>query len=250
MQDTPLLQSSLLLQFPQLAHGFSRIDPRFEGNGNMSLSTGEKDAVLQSRQRFCDRLSVSPDAIVMADQVHGDKVLVVDESDRGKGATQLLSPLGKADGLCSQTPGLPLTVIVADCAALFLYDPQQRAIGLAHSGWRGTARNMAHSLIRTMKENYSTDPSSLFAWVSPCIGPDSFEVGLDVLDDFRQRQPGLKKRNDWYRPNPENDGKWLLDLKGLLRDQLLDLGLPEDKIDISPDCTFSRREYFSYRQRR
>jgi len=245
-----ILQSALLSKHPRLAHGFSRIDEESPGRGNMSLSTGQFSEVLKSRELFCEKLGVEFQAMVMADQVHSARVLRVTRADRGKGATTFNSPLGQADGLCTNDSNLPLTVIVADCAAVFLFDSTNQAIGLAHSGWRGTAGGIGPHLVKVMGEHFGTRPKDLIAWISPCIGPDAFEVGHEVVEVFRHQQPDLSEEEDWFRLAPGQSSKWLLDLKRIIVRQLLGTGIPESRMDWSQDCTYQVPKYFSYRRDR
>ena len=243
-----ILQSELLNKFPELIHGFSMVDENEEGRANMSLKKGAADQVLASRARFCKALGLDPDSIVMADQVHSADVLLIDSTDRGKGANTLFSPLGKADALCTQERNLPLTVIVADCAAVYCYDPVHSTIGLAHSGWRGTAKQIVPRMISKMRKHFHSLPEDLYVWISPCIGPESFEVGSEVLEIFQKEFSKLNLDRQWYQSSPDNPSRWLLDLKSLLLDQLLGEGVFQDHIEVSPECTFTSEKFFSYRR--
>lgn len=243
-----LIQSSLLSQYPRVIHGFSRVVPDRKGLGNMSLNTGREAEVLESRRRFCRALGADPRALTMADQIHSAQVLAVSAADRGKGAETLTSPLGKADALCTGESGLPLSVLVADCAAVFLYDPCRQVIGLAHSGWRGTLQGIVPRMVSLMQDRYGSQTDDLCAWVSPCIGPDAFEVGSEVVEQFKAVNPRWASSDDWRRPVPGDDSKWLLDLKGMIYGQLTGSGILEDRIEISRDCTYRSGRYFSYRR--
>lgn len=243
-----MIQSSLLGQFPELAHGLSTADASRAGEGNMSLNSGPREAVLCNRSRFCDQLGVRAEDLLMADQVHGDRVLQVTRADRGKGAESLLSPLGEADALCTDEPGVPLTVLVADCPAVFCYDPERRAIGLAHSGWRSTAQGIAPRLIATLRERFGVRPQGLRAWISPAIGFCCFEVGPEVIEAFRRGGPELRPPEGWFRRAEPKKDRWMLDLKTLILGQLTGKGIPAAQIDLSPDCTCCQEEYFSYRR--
>ena len=241
-----MIQSSLLGRFPELAHGLSVADGRHPGGGNMSLNSGPREEVLRHRLRFCEQLGVRAKDLIMADQVHGDTVLPVTPADRGKGAETLLSPLGEADALCTAEPGLPLTVLVADCPAVFCYDPERRAIGLAHSGWRSTAQGIVPRLVTTLSEQLGACPERLRVWISPSIGFCCFEVGPEVLEAFRRSRPELRWREDGFRRTGQD--RYRLDLKGLLLAQLLAQGVPKEQIEVSPECTCCEPKYFSYRR--
>lgn len=243
-----MIQSPLLSRFPELVHGFSTKENGLPGDGNMSMSKGERNEVIGNRSRFCAGLGLSLESIVMADQIHSARVFPVTLKDRGKGAQTLSSPLGEGDALCTQSIGITLTVLVADCAAVFCYDAHCRALGLAHSGWRGTALSIVPQLIQTMNREYGTKTSNLHVWVSPAIGVCCFEVGSEVLDLFRQEQPHLANRGDWYRPIMEQPGKYHLDIKALIREQALTTGVPPQQIELAQDCTYCSNRYHSYRR--
>lgn len=132
---------------------------------------------------------------VTAEQVHGSLVAVVDAAS--------VSPLPAADGLATATPGLTLGIYVADCAAIYLVDPVRRAIALVHSGRKGTEANILGEAVRTLRENFGTEPADLIAVVSPCIRPPHYEIdfaatiaaqahaaGIGVLDQAGIGVPG------------------------------------------------------------
>jgi len=243
-----MIQSLLLKGFPELIHGFSTSHGSRAGEGNMSLNNGDREEVLQNRRRFCEGLEIRVEDLTMVDQVHGARVLAVTRTDRGKGAQTLLSPLGEADALCTDETGVPLTVLVADCPAVFCYDPERRAIGLAHSGWRSTEQGIVPRLISMLVERYACRPECLRVWMSPAIGACCFEVGPEVVESFGNRWPELAGRQDWHRPAGPGTDKRLLDLKSLILLQLRGQGVPAAQIDLSPDCTCCKQDYFSYRR--
>ncbi len=243
-----MIQSSLLGRFSELTHGLSIADASRAGGGNMSLNSGPRREVLRNRRRFCEQLGVRAEDLIMVNQVHGDTVLQVTRAERGKGAETLMSPLGEADALCTDEPGVPLTVLVADCPAVFCYDPERRAIGLAHSGWRSTAQGIVPRLISILCERFEAQPQRLQVWISPAIGACCFEVGPEVIEAFRRSGPELSRREGWCRRAEPRKDRWMLDLKTLLLAQLTGQGIPPAQIDLSPDCTCCQEEYFSYRR--
>lgn len=116
-----------------------------------------------------------PSDAVWCKQVHSDTVVAVD-------APQLVEG---ADALITATPGLPLCVIMADCVPVLMYDPEHHALGLAHAGWQGTTARIASATVRAMTARFGTDPARLIAAIGPSIGPDEYEVGLDVIERAR-----------------------------------------------------------------
>jgi hypothetical protein len=103
-----------------------------------------------------------------ARQVHGNRVEVLREPVRRE--------VADTDGLVTNVPGLCLGVYVADCCAIYLADPVRRAVGLLHSGKKGTELGIAGRAVETMAREYGSDPADLVAQLSPCIRPPQFEV--------------------------------------------------------------------------
>jgi YfiH family protein len=149
-------------------------------------------------------------------QVHGTDVAWLDHA----------SPDGlTADGVCTLERGVACTIMVADCLPVLLSDSQGQVVAAAHAGWRGLAGQDGHgildSTVRALREQASPQVE-LMAWLGPCIGPQAFEVGPEVVDAFVANgfhPHGLS------RPHPGQAGKWLLDLAGLARQRLQQLGV-------------------------
>ena len=144
----------------------------------------------------------------------------------------------ECDALITNIPDLPLVISVADCACVYLYDPEEKAIGLIHSGWRGTQKKIVTKTAQLMQVEFNSPIQSMVAVISPCISKDFFEVGLDVYDQFP---------NQYFTSLPNQ--KFLLDLKSVIYDELKSLGI--EQIFIDPACTFaSADKYYSYRRDR
>lgn len=114
---------------------------------------------------------------IEAEQVHGATCAVVDGREKG--------PVPGADALATNKPGVCLAIAVADCAAVFLADQQGRAVALVHSGRRGTERNICGEAVRVLRNYFKCQPSSLCAWISPCIRPPHYE--LDFAANIRHQ---------------------------------------------------------------
>ena len=94
------------------------------------------------------------------------------------------------DGLITDEPGLVLSTFYADCVPLYVVDPVHRAIGMSHSGWRGTAARMGAVTLSAMQEAYGTRPEDVVCAVGPSICKDCYEVSADVADIFAEEFPG------------------------------------------------------------
>ena len=182
---------------------------------------------------FVGELGVPDLPIVRATQVHGDRVVVVQDSP-APGETV---DAGRCDALLTRLPGVGLVVQTADCVPVLLAAAD--AIGAVHAGWRGAAANVARAAAESLL-GLTGDPGFVRAWLGPSIGACCYEVGEEVASRF----PAAFAR-------PSKDGKFLLDLAGLVRRQLEDAGIPRERISSDPSCTMCGGErYASYRRHR
>jgi polyphenol oxidase len=135
-----------------------------EGNLNLSFRT-EPDAarVIEGRREAASMFGTTLEDLVVPEQVHAAGVAAARESDRGRGARGYEDAIPGADALVTNVPGLLLGVMIADCLPVFLFDPVNRAIGLAHSGWRGTVGKIAERTLQLMAEGYGTRPEDVRA---------------------------------------------------------------------------------------
>ncbi|PEN13026.1 copper oxidase [Longibacter salinarum] len=195
---------------------------------NLGFSTeDDPDNVTTNRLRFCNALGAVQDQIVEAGQIHGKTVRAVDEP----------GVVPECDGLVSDTPGVLLCIGTADCAAVLLADPDAGVVGACHSGWRGTAADIATETVKHMVD-LGARPQQMSGYVSPCISLDAFEVGPEVAEQFDAKY--VEQRAEWDRPH--------VDLKAVIRDQLTQAGLSSERIEISPYCTMlDNGDFFSYR---
>ena len=119
-----------------------------------------------------------PYYVVQPHQVHGCVIREV---------TDPLTPrevLEGVDALMTDVPGVAISVRTADCIPVLLYDPVNRAIAAVHDGWRGTVQRLSQKVVTEMHHRYGTNPADLKAVVGPGIGPESFQVGQEVADEF------------------------------------------------------------------
>jgi YfiH family protein len=202
---------------------------------NLALHVGDDaDTVLENRATLTQALGVEPESLTMPQQVHGNRVVVVTAGDRGRGAVDEGDAVPGADGLVTRTPGLPLAVLIADCVAVSLYDPNQNAIGLAHAGWKGTLKRIAGDTASKMVEAFGCDPADIVAGISPSIGRGHYEVGEDVLKAY-QKEFGRAGARELIEEDMH--GTCYLDLWKANEAQLLDRGVLEKNIAISEMCT-------------
>lgn len=174
-------------------------------------------------------------------QVHGRTVLVV----RG-GDDSVDGPPPEADALVSNTPGRVLAVQVADCVPLLLADPRTGAVAAVHAGWRGVAAGIAPAAVETLAREYGSQPGDLIAAAGPSIGACCYEVGVELVEAFRQAGASAAERERWF--SRTEAGSLRLDLWTAMRDQLAAAGLAADRIHLARLCTRTHSDLFdSYR---
>ncbi len=208
--------SGLRHAFSTRRGGVSR--PPF-GTLNLGLNTeDDPDSVRENWVKFRVAAETDRDREAFTRQVHGDGVAVVETP----------GILQDTDALVTQSAGAVLVIQVADCVPVFLFDPRRRAVGLAHAGWRGSAKGIAGKTAAVMIERFGCRPADLTACIGPSIGPCCCEVGPDAAGRFPSRylQGGR------------------LDLWAVNRDSLITSGMDPDSIHISRLCTVCHKDWF------
>ena len=150
--------------------------------------------------RIAGALGCSTGDFVFSDQTHTTNIRHVTAADKGKG---ILRPRDYADvdGLITEEPGIVLSTFYADCVPLLFVDPVKKAIGLSHSGWKGTAGGMGRKTVEAMEKAFGSRPEDILAGIGPSICQDCYEVSQDVAEAFRilfsreenKRGPSLKE---------------------------------------------------------
>ncbi|MEI3186620.1 MAG: polyphenol oxidase family protein [Lachnospiraceae bacterium] len=177
-----------LEQTGMVSHAFStRIGGVSEGifsTMNFGFTRGDNPAhVLENYQRMANVLDVDMEKMVLSYQTHTTNVRRVTEEDLGKGVVYP-GHYRDVDGLITDIPGVTLVTFYADCVPLYLLDPVHCAIGLSHSGWRGTVHRMGKATLDEMEKAFGTNASDVIACIGPSICQDCFEVGAEVVEEF------------------------------------------------------------------
>lgn len=213
---------------------------------NLSFTRGdEKAAVDENYRRIAGVLGCELTDIVCSDQTHTTNIRTVEAKDRGKG---IICPKDYTDidGLITDVPGIVLATFYADCVPLFFIDTKKKAVGLSHSGWRGTVGRMGQHTIEAMKDAYGTKPEDVVAAVGPSICQDCYEVSEDVAEAFYQEFHG-KGQGDEILLSKGN-GKYQLNLWRANQIVLEEAGIRPDKIQVTDICTCCNPDYlFSHR---
>lgn len=243
MEGVPLLTYPLLEKTEFVTHGFTtRMGGVSEGYcSTMNISTTRGDdpkAIEENQRRLARALGVRVEDFTYTHQTHTTNVAVVREEDRGKRFME-------TDGMVTDVPGICLVTFYADCVPLYFVDPVHRAIGLSHSGWRGTVKRMGQVTLERMKEAYGTKPEDVFAAIGPSICQDCYEVSGDVIEEFRKNFSEFVWSQLFYE---KENGKYQLNLWRANHIVLTEAGVEAQNIAVTNLCTHCNPEIlFSHR---
>ena len=235
---TPFLEYPLLRETGIVRHGFStRLGGVSEGcwsSLNLSFDRGDDPAAVRENfRRIGAAIGVRCEDMVLSQQTHTTNVRVVTEEDRGKGIVRERD-YTDVDGLVTNVPGICLVTSYADCVPLYFVDPVRRAVGLSHSGWRGTVGKIGKRTVELMRETFGSDPADLLAAVGPSVCMDCYEVSGDVIEAFR----GAFREEDWpslFYQKP--DGKYQLNLWKANELIFLESGIRPEHMAVTNVCT-------------
>src|SRR5579871_3932096 len=180
MAEVHPLVSPLLADLPGVRHGFfTRQGGVSEGvYASLNVGPGSGDrgsAVTENRRRAAEALGAQPEALVTVYQIHSATALTAER------AWPVAPPQG--DAVVTRRPGLLCGALAADCAPVLIADAEARVVAAVHAGWRGALAGIVGSAVQAMVE-LGADPARMAAAVGPCIGPASYEVGLEFEAAF------------------------------------------------------------------
>jgi YfiH family protein len=199
-------------------------------DGNLGFHVGDDPKQVEiNHQRLKTKLNIEKTKLVYMNQVHSDNVVNIEANTD--------SLLLECDAMITNQKNTPLLVMVADCIPILLYDPINKAIGVAHAGRNGVFLNIVSKTIKSMQKYYRTDPKELYLSLGPSIHACCYEVS-EELAKIAIKSFGKEYVNGRY-----------LDLQSMVKQQALREGLSEDRVEISPICTMcGEKPYYSYRK--
>lgn len=196
-------------------------------------SSDQSDVVAINRARVAGALDVPEDALATVHQVHSSKVVVLDEAPSGETL--------QADAIVSNTPGLAIAVLTADCQPVLFADHENGVIGAAHAGWKGALGGVLEATIDKM-ETLGAKRESIAAVIGPTISQRAYEVGPEFLDEFHGEDPG----NARFFAGGEGD-RTHFDLPGFSLSRLREAGIAS--AEWTRHCTyFDPDRFYSYRR--
>jgi polyphenol oxidase len=236
MSELPVLTSKLL-DMAGVRHAFFTRNGGVSQGVDASLNVGlgsndDQGAVLENRRRCAAHLGA--ETIVTAYQVHSALALPTD------GPWPADPP--QADGVVSATPGVVCGALAADCAPVLFVDPAARVVAACHAGWKGALTGVVEATVARM-ETLGAQRGRLRAAVGPCIGPASYEVGVEFLDRFVGADPAYAR---FFAADASAD-KRMFDLPAFVLARLAAAGV-ETREWIGHDTCAVAAQFFSNRR--
>ena len=226
----PLFFYPLLSESGMVTHAFTtRLGGASGGmfsSMNLSFTRGDKkEDVEENFRRLARALAVDYGSFVFSCQTHTTNVVRVGKKDAGNGIIKE-QKFADVDGLITNERGVTLVTFFADCVPLYFVDPVHGAIGLSHSGWRGTVGRMGKVTLEKMKQEFGTDTADVLCAVGPSICQSCYEVGGEVAEVFAAEFAGHEQEilaetgNGTYHLNLWRANEIVLTEAGVKREHL------------------------------
>jgi len=218
-----------LTKLPNL---LAAISLREDRNMKVYNESGEDEEVLDNRKIFLNKLGLSEKNVVGVRSMHGDNIEIVINKDCG-------NFICDTDGLITSQRNVYLSITVADCLPVIIFDPLKEVICLVHCGWKGLEKKIIEKAVKKITDNFNVDSNKLIGGIGPGIGRCHFDVKEDFLPRFKSYPDAIVIK----------DGKNYIDLKMIAKRQLEIAGIKKGNIEMSPVCTYCQSDkYFSYRK--
>lgn len=200
---------------------------------NLAFNRGDSpENVTENYKRFCKSAGFDYESLTASSQDHHTFVRAVTKENVGVGIYKP-KDIESVDALITNEPGVTLVTYYADCTPLFFVDTKQKAIGLAHAGWRGTVGRIGDNVVKKMQSLYGTDPSDIKAAIGPAISVCCYEVDKLCADNFL----ALDELDSTKFVFPKGNGKFMIDLLETNRQILVHAGVKNENITVSDVCT-------------
>lgn len=233
------LQAESLAALAGLRHAFFTREGGVSGGVYESLNGGigsgdKPEHVRENRARMAHAVGVAPQRFITAYQVHSPDVVIA-ETPWPSDARP------RADAIVTRVRGLGIGISTADCGPILLADAQARVVGAAHAGWRGALSGIIEATIDCM-ERLGAERGRLHAAIGPMIRQPSYEVGPDLITEFRAQDA----ENERFFTPAAREGHAMFDLAGYIAARLTRAGIAN--VEDLGLCTYADPHFFSYRR--
>jgi len=222
-------QSKLLNKFTNLTHCFTT-----RKSGNLAFHVNDNPLhVEHNHEVLAKELNYDKNSLIHMKQIHSNSLHVVSKDD------DFYNPK-TCDALITNKLNTPLMVMVADCSPILFYDEKLKVIAVAHAGREGTFKNINKVVIESFTNDFHSQISSLHVAIGASIGVCCYEVGLEIYKEAKELN--LEYAIEF------RDNSYYLNIRKILKQQLLELGVKDEYIEISQECNCCQNDkYFSYR---
>jgi len=233
-----IYQFKIFSKFDNLIHFVTKRDISKPLENSLALHTGqESSSILKNREDISDRFDNME--FILANQTHSSNIEIIKDK-KSRGWKDKKSAIRDCDSLITNTKGLFIGVLTADCVPILIFDPNREVIGAVHAGWRGTKDKIVKKSIEAIVKEFNSNPKDILVGVAPSIRGCCYEVDFNVAKHFLEYKGSIV--------NLKN-GKYMLDLAKVNIAQLIEAGVLEINIEDSKICTCCDFDnYFSYRK--
>ena len=248
IENLQLLKSSKLKELKWLNHAFTTKVGGCSKNVYASLNLychdeTEFNKALENRKLLAKAMCFDPLKMVFARQVHGKQVYLVNQDDIGKGSLNHNEAIAETDALITNLPETPLILLYADCLPILIADKKNKAIGVVHAGWKGTAQNILVETLKAMELHFNSQKENFIIAFGIGISKSNFEIG----NDAKEKLSLVNFSDNSFEVRNE---KIYADLIEINTSQALNFGVPKENIDYNKDlCSYENSElFYSYRR--
>jgi len=213
-------------------------------NNNMALHVAKDETmVIKNREKLAKYLGVELHNFVCADQTHSANFHKVTRADQGRGANSIETAIPNTDALYTDEAGIVLCCFTADCVPVMFHNNVSGIIGVIHSGWQGTVKQITLNVFRHLLGVEKCNPNDFYVQIGAALSQEKFEVDDDVYEKFH----ALGYANEFIYYKDETN-KYHIDNQQTVKKQCELAGIPSEHISIDKTCTFLSSEGFSYRE--
>lgn len=235
--SVPYLTFNSLEEIKFIRHGFSTrlggVSKGIFSSMNLAFNRGDSpENVLENYRRICNSIGLDFNTLTASSQDHNTFVRRVGRENIGVGITKP-KDIKSVDALVTNEPGVTLVTYYADCTPLFFVDVKNRAIGLAHAGWRGTVGRIGEKAVSKMSADFGTRPENLICAIGPAISKCCYEVDESCAREFY----ALENTDNSKFIFPKENNKYMIDLLEANRQILLSCNVKPENISVSDLCT-------------
>lgn len=246
-----LLQFKIFDKYPHIVNfSTTRIGGGSKGEfASFNLGNFSDDDPVQiykNRTTLARYFFMDVDKFITPHQTHSNRVVLIDQALLESPKYEQIETLYSCDALITRQTDIFLCATTADCTPILLFDPVTNSTAAIHAGWRGTVARIVENAVKAMVDNFGTNPSDIIAAIGPSIGVENYEVGKEVINEFKKNKFILNSKTARKYPHSK---KTFLDVGEINREELIRLGVKKNNIEKTRYNTFKNaRLFFSARR--